>query len=565
MTLESRDPKRQVETTAVYQQFNHREMIRSHFGTLDRERSLCEVTDNGIDDNNDAIIFTFNPYPNTTETAGLTIEYFNGNGMNIDVMNNFLRWGNEQAETGKIKQWGWGGKLALLHWLDEKDGTLRITSSPAKGAQMYSMRVENWWRILRETDKIEVTTENSSNNGKGHTTFELLNLNKELIPSLREVEALANQMGLIYGKIIEQNKLKLLLRRFGNRGRSIEDFNVQAIVPTFLQDHDYDEKQVTIKTDRGPVKLELTWGHLNIEQRNHRTKERAAIYRHTDDKNPNDLHELENITGGVYIYNYGRLLGIVPLSKLGLPRTSLASFQSFAVTADIVGGWAQQDLLKTQLSSSARSTKQIFDRISLELQSTIREIAKRSDSSVSEKEKRYIKELEAKFQKTLLKMFLNKNKIGEVLNQVMSTSYSEQSKNTNKDQGKGTGLPGIRSSRGSNSSDKNVYKPEGEKQAVVQNPIPQFEIRPDLADIYPPAEISVNESGESIIIFNRKHPAVGKATESKNPNSAMLLTMLAAECFFHQKWVRDAQGDPEIYALGMHEDVANFLKAFEAI
>lgn len=554
-----------VETKAR-QEFNHEQMIRSSFGQLDMHRSICELIDNGVDDGNQKIVITVNPHPNTAETPGLTIEYSGGKGMDLQALHKFLKWGNQQQEAGKIKQWGWGGKLALLHWLDKVNGTLVIKSSPKGSNETHTMTIKNWWKNLQRETDIYINTTRGQVNTTSTTTFDLININRDIVPNFKAALGLATQTGMTYGKHIESGNLKLVLRRFSNQGRKIDTFDVQPITPIFVENNDdFDYKTVKVKTSKGTVTLDLKWGHIDIEQKNKAARERQRVYKIVQE-DEETTEKTETMPGGVYIYSYGRLLGILPLSKLKVTRTSLASLMNFAVTVNIVGGWVEQDLLKTQLSMSAKSTDAILNAVAKDVRSTIAEIAKRSDSSVSQKEKRYFKDLEEKFGNTLLKLFANKKEIAKLINDLAiseSIANKEKNRQTTRSGHNAFTLPGTRISY--SEKDKTVYESkESNRKVSIENPIPKFELRIDFANIYPPAEISVDENGNTVIAFNKKHPAVAKAAGQKNPNSSLLLIQYAARCLYHQSWVKNSQGDADVYATGMEQDVANLLKVFEA-
>lgn len=547
------------------QRFNNKNIVLSDLTHMDTSRSIAELIDNGLDDGCKKVVVTFNPYPNTSRTPGLTVEYYGGNGMNSDVLREYVQWAEIKQTPGLIKQWGRGGKLALLYWLGQEDGSVYISSTPNTGGR-FNLEIENWWQTLKQDHVYKINGDfNTTAPQDSRTIFELINIDRAKIPSNKQIIELANNLGLTYGNLISSGKLELVLRRFGAGGK-LEGLTVKPIRINFVDDQDNDYKSVKVQTKNGPVTLNLAWGHIDIEKKNEDLKERTAVYKGISKLQDDKLEQYEQLSGGIYIYNYGRLVGVYPLKKLGLSRTTSVSFQNFAISANVVSGWLELDLLKTELSLSARSTSQLFPRIAREVRSTMTEIAKRSDSSssVSKKERKYFKELEDNFGKALLRMFSNKNQIAKTFG-ISTGIYNapNQTKNDGTKLAENIHVPGSRTSGGQITINERNGQRNTERSVNIENPIPKFEIRPDMPNFYPSVELEFTSDGETLIVFNKNHPAIKRAAESKNPNSAMLLTMLAARCFFHQKWVKESGGDAEKYAIGMDEDIARFLRFYE--
>ncbi len=541
----------------IQQTFNLERMIEAAGAYMDARRSLSELIDNALDETPakecSQIVITFNPNPSSIQSAGVIFEHKNTTGMSAQKMQEFAVWGDTHLDENKYKQWGLGGKLAILHWLDRKVGSVDIVSREKSTSKTVNMTIENWWKKLRPNEIFTAESRMADFDPNGFTRFELRGVNKEIIPTQNQIVDLANHLGLVYGKLIKGNRLNITLRRFNPKG-VLSTIGVEAIEPPF--DHERsDSKPISISSPNGTIRMELTWGLLDIEERNKETKKRAAVY-------DSDPSKLEICSGGIYIYNHSRYLTTVPLAELKIPRTSTGSLQSFAAVLNIYYGVIAQNLLKTGLSLPSQTTNELYKRIKKEIEPHIQEIARLADPIISVREKKNIEEVEKKFKAVLEKIFKNNRDMAESLHLTKEgLIYSSAPGNVERKnpENETPRIPGLRSSQGNTSRER-----QGKIGTVYANPIPNFEISTTFTDEYPPSRYIVSESGSCTILFNRKHPAIKHALETKNTSSTSLLLYMAARAFYHQKWAVDSEGNPDKYSEGIEKDAAFYRYALGA-
>ncbi|KKU25234.1 MAG: hypothetical protein UX88_C0005G0028 [Candidatus Woesebacteria bacterium GW2011_GWC2_47_16] len=549
-------PRKEDNPAVARQRFDIPRWIESNLAELNLKIAVSELIDNALDETLPSqkalITVTFDP-----RSSRVTFENRETPGMDIAKMKEFPLWGGLHKDPTKIKEHRLGGKLAILFLLSKDKGSLSVTSKLPNTRIIHKMEIPRWWENLSPEIAFPIQTLDAAEiDNLGTTRFELEGVRGELIPS--NVVELADELGLIYGPLIQGQRLSIDLMRHLPRGGRLERKQVLPVTVPFDKKLSREKTQVpTGKSGKGPG-IDIAWGLLDQEQKRREEQARRGIY---------ETQRVTQIRGdSIYFYYHGRLLRVEPLSTLRIPgHTGKHILQSFAITVDVQKGWAPKTILKTSLSASATETQDILRKVVSLVSPDIALLVK--DIGSEGVPERYVEK--AKSASTALATVLNDifdnnpRSIAETFglpSQKGTVFPSSPSKERPKAPTKTThhSLPGTKTTKTATGAGLK----EAKQKTIWVNPIPEFRISPFPSNS-PEAQISIDqETGKTIIELNYSNPAVSLAFQQTRGKVFIgEVLRIGAATLFHEKWSRLYPKDSTAYAKGVQDDVANLLSA----
>lgn len=540
------------EKPVAKQRFDIPRWVESELAEIDLTVAVAEIIDNAMDETlpgeTCSVFISFD-----AKSGSITFENKNTQGMDIEKMQEFPLWAGKHTDPDKIKEHRLGGKLAILSLISKETGSVTVTSKPRNSDVAYQMSIDNWWKKLLPDEEFAIETIQYEEPDKlGRTRFELTGV--EDIPY--NITDLADELGVIYGPLIQDEKLSITLRRLPPRGKRYEETQVLPVTIPFKKSLvKLKESVPTGKKGKGP-QISVRWGLIDQERKKRDEAARRSIY---------EAKSVNSIKGdSLYLYYHGRLLSKIPLSSLKIPgHTVKHIFQSFVVSADIVEGWAPKTILKKALSASASETKDIFQKITSLVEDDVSALVKESDSD--KVPARYVER--AKEASTALASVLNEvfdNNIEEMVEtfnlptrgwEVVSLSKKpKERKQTSKD----PTLPGMRAPA-KETKEKKAGRKRSVSKPVWINPVPEFKISP-FSENSPEAILSIdNETGKPVIELNYTSPSVAFALRQRGRVYVGELLRIGATALYHEKWLQQFSKDSQSYWEGLQKDVAEFL------
>ncbi len=546
-------------TETIQQIIDIKRWIRSEISQVDVATAFREIIDNGAIDEaipgKQALVII------DIDTAGNRVIFENRqtNGMDKKAMEKFIRFGQDNRNVNQIKEHGLGGKISLLSLLSEEKSTLTITSKSAGDTTLYRTVLNNWWQKLShgETFIVESIPTNEVEKS-GWTRFELENANLTNVPE--DTTKLIDQFGVHYGPRLQKGEMAIKIRKHKKNG---EVTSLQA-VPTVIHFeastlHHKDRVPVTGK-GQGDVRIAITWGLIDQTKKEQDKLARQGIY---------GSKQVTQLQGDrCYVYYHGRLLGYLALADLKIPgyRPNRNTLQSFAVTVDIVEGWAPKTIFKDKLNVNAPETEKIYTKVANIIKDDVKKLMSDSESTsqIPETYKARTREANTALASTLTAIFDgNPSLIAKTFSLPLPESDSgfgthEKNSTSNKDKQHTVTLPGIRSHNSPKNETSSSKRPT---EIVWVNPIPEFTIN-SFPQVHPEAILNISDQGRPQIELNYNNAVIQAAfQQTRGKVFVTMLLRVAAETLYKEKWGKKYPDNSKLFAQGLAEDVALFLEA----
>ncbi|MBU4194672.1 MAG: ATP-binding protein [Actinobacteria bacterium] len=161
--------------------------------------AVCELIDNAVDD-----IVAGEPMTVTItcRRGSLSVTGKGGNGMDLEKLEDFLHWGKQTREKGRLGRYGQGGKSAMGYlgcgWV--------IRANPRDGDTQFVIRDENWRDRSEGLKEYAAEEERSPVPGVGVVQIEVKQLERK-----PNVKKLREELSWRYAPLIRTGKIKLVL------------------------------------------------------------------------------------------------------------------------------------------------------------------------------------------------------------------------------------------------------------------------------------------------------------------------------------------------------------------
>ncbi len=541
----------------VTQRFNVREWVKSEQENLNLTRALSELVDNAIDETLNGqkceISIDFDRHSNR-----ITITNKNTQGMDTKKMDEFVLWGGRHTDERKIKEHRLGGKLAVLYLLSEENGSLNITSQPAGSDISHQLDIPNWWNNLEHEVTFPIKSlqrERVDDQGRTRLTLEGVNLDR--MPA--NIANVADELGLVYGKMITEGRLFIHLQHQSASGKKLTHNDVLPVTVPFREDS---KNQSKVYTGKDSPKIDVRWGLIDQDRKQQEEAIRKGLY---------GIDKVVGLKGSsIYLYYYGRLLQIVPVSALGIPgSTDRLSLAPFAVVADITEGTAPKTIVKDALSYAAKQTANVINTIRKLVEADVLTLIKEAPSrEIPKKYGRVVAETNVIFTAVLNSLFQNNiARIAETFGLPMHGTVEEEFEETTKDTSKDPRKKGPHALPGSKATSSPSPKEplsvshdkKKESQFVWVNPIPDFRVV-NFGQEFPHAHLTLDsETGRSVIEFNHDNPHIQDILEH-NKTSRTTQLFIAAWELYKEYWGKVHEHNSKEYEAAMQKDVTYFIK-----
>jgi hypothetical protein len=336
------------ELAEIQQEFSMEPLIDALLQSLDTPHAYSELIDNFLDKRLDQTSPHINIQLNRPQRR-LLMECRGTSGMNIEEMQNYMRWAQRTTrKEGEIGFFNAGGKAAIL-WLSDKESShLTFYSHPANDKYTYKLDITDWWKKLTPGTIFNVEKNLSSQSEtKGITRIILDGADKA---SFAEIASLAEDLGKIYGPLLAKNKLNISLTSV-SRGKA-RQFDVLPVLP--LLDENAKKTSLAPLEFKGQnLNISVTYGRLSQKLKEEDMTVRQLYYG----------SETKFLGGNmIYVYHHDRLIEEIPIRELKIGRSDRLSTYSYAVIVQLKGP-VDRTLFKDSLSRKSVQRQKILEKI----------------------------------------------------------------------------------------------------------------------------------------------------------------------------------------------------------
>lgn len=161
--------------------------------------AICELIDNAVDDMIHGELMTITI---TCRRGSLSVTSKGGEGMDLEKLEEFLHWGKQTREKGRLGRYGQGGKAAMGYlgrgWI--------IRANPKGGETQYVIRDEDWRDRTKGLKEYTTEETRAAVPGVGVVQIEVKSLERR--PNVKQ---LTDELSWRYAPFIKQGRIKLVL------------------------------------------------------------------------------------------------------------------------------------------------------------------------------------------------------------------------------------------------------------------------------------------------------------------------------------------------------------------
>jgi len=544
------------------QQFDNTRWIETQLSNANTEIAVCELVDNFIDEMRETAVDgekkklkTFITITFDHQDRSLSLDCTSTKGFDKERMESYPHWGQYHTDPERIREYGMGGKLAVMYFFDKNLGELSINSQPPNTRSSYEMNIERWWQRLSEPD-FTFNEKFPTSESDGYTHMRLTQARVDRFP--KNIVELSDILGQKYGPMIREDQVDLVVRRNHRSGKT-ERLEVLPVEVPFNENFCKFRKGAPVGRKGSDFRIDLTWGLIDEDRIKKEKDDREKI---CQELLKSGRVKLDMPKGGkVYLYYQGRKLGDVSLGELKIPGyTERGQIGSFAVVVDITEGFVSKTVFKTGLNLSGSERGILNAKIREYISEDVRAITRREE--VADLRKKYgsrTKVASENFAEVLSAIYNNDlGAISDTFKLPFEGTVFQDSESIRNTYPARSSLPGVR--------ERGVGKGIEVKKVLTRdkqiNPIPEFTVS-KLGDKEIEAQLSIDDSGKAIIELNCSNSYVNRLIDRRGGGFNAYCLKIGAELLYTEKWMNEWRNGKisglSEYEEGRSRDVAGFL------